>query len=624
MKRLFFTVFIFLCGLAALAIAADKSTDFDYKNFEKLPILHEGRIKPLESFARINLRQLSGKNTAGHQNASSWLAEALFNPAQSATYPVFSVRNKNIKNLFELPEDRNKFTLQELQNGLGKTAPQIEALLTTKQALTEDQNELLQLHENALAYAQLLRSLSLIMPLEIDLPERYGAMIEQKNPSYEDLAKIESLLTKDLKNLVQKKGKNPDSYNKEERQIAQLGFQLQMFRLAAENNDLFQIVPISWEGAQDTWSSPWILMQKRQNSPETADYLQHWKNMAAAYRNGNAIEFNAAATAAFDHIRIMGGDRVSPAKLSLEILYNRLNPFRCAIVFYGLSIILLLATFSKPAPILGLATTILTGAGIGFHATGILMRIFVLARPPVGTLYESLLFVSLIVAAGALLLAIKTRNFSALAGGAIAASGLLLLAPHLLQQGESMEMLVAVLNTNFWLATHVICITIGYGICVLSACIAHIYLGFRIAGKSPSELEKLQQNIYRASLIALLFTAVGTVLGGIWADQSWGRFWGWDPKENGALLIVLWLVWLHHGRLSGHIRPLPFAAGMAALNIIVALAWFGVNLLSIGMHSYGFISGIATGLTLFCMAEIFLIGGLWFMIRFKERQIHVA
>ena len=123
MKHFIFAVFIFLCSMSSLAFATDKSTDFNYKNFEKLPILHEGRIKPLESFARINLRQLSGKNTINHQNASSWLAETLFDPAQSVTYPVFILRNKNIKNLFELPDKRTTFTLQELQNGLETSYP---------------------------------------------------------------------------------------------------------------------------------------------------------------------------------------------------------------------------------------------------------------------------------------------------------------------------------------------------------------------------------------------------------------------------------------------------------------------------------------------------------------------
>ena len=128
------------------------------------------------------------------------------------------------------------------------------------------------------------------------------------------------------------------------------------------------------------------------------------------------------------------------------------------------------------------------------------------------------------------------------------------------------------------------------------------------------------QSIHKIGLVALLLTSVGTVLGGIWADQSWGRFWGWDPKENGALLIVLWLIWIQHGRLSGNIRPLGYVAGIAALNIVVALAWFGVNLLGVGLHSYGFTSGIASGLAAFCIFEFITIITLWTMIRTKEKK----
>jgi len=133
-------------------------------------------------------------------------------------------------------------------------------------------------------------------------------------------------------------------------------------------------------------------------------------------------------------------------------------------------------------------------------------------------------------------------------------------------------------------------------------------------------LRRDTQSIHKIGLVALLLTSVGTVLGGIWADQSWGRFWGWDPKENGALLIVLWLIWIQHGRQSGHIRPLAYVAGMAALNIIVALAWFGVNLLGVGLHSYGFTSGIASGLALFCIAETMIILLLWFLIRKQQSK----
>ncbi|MGB1077004.1 MAG: cytochrome c biogenesis protein CcsA, partial [Bdellovibrionales bacterium] len=98
--------------------------------------------------------------------------------------------------------------------------------------------------------------------------------------------------------------------------------------------------------------------------------------------------------------------------------------------------------------------------------------------------------------------------------------------------------------------------------------------------------------------------------GGVWADQSWGRFWGWDPKENGALLIVLWLVWLIHGKMSGHVKHVYYLAGLSFLSVIVALSWFGVNLLSVGLHSYGFIEGIALGLFTFCFVEILVLSGL--------------
>jgi len=104
--------------------------------------------------------------------------------------------------------------------------------------------------------------------------------------------------------------------------------------------------------------------------------------------------------------------------------------------------------------------------------------------------------------------------------------------------------------------------------------------------------------------LALFFCLFGTILGGIWADQSWGRFWGWDPKENGALFIVLWFLVLLHGRLAGILKMDGWALGHILTNVAVALSWFGVNLLNVGLHSYGFIKGVAWGLSVFCGLEL--------------------
>ena len=186
--------------------------------------------------------------------------------------------------------------------------------------------------------------------------------------------------------------------------------------------------------------------------------------------------------------------------------------------------------------------------------------------------------------------------------------------------GDTLGMLVAVLDSNFWLATHVTTITIGYGASLAAGFIGHLYLIQNILNPSNNKkLKSIFNNLFGMTLFALFFTLFGTILGGIWADQSWGRFWGWDPKENGALLIVLWQLLMIHSRLAGIVKPPLFALGMGLNNIIVALAWFGVNLLQVGLHSYGFDDGVAKNLYIFILFEIILCSGLYYFPRMRTR-----
>jgi ABC-type transport system involved in cytochrome c biogenesis permease subunit len=117
-------------------------------------------------------------------------------------------------------------------------------------------------------------------------------------------------------------------------------------------------------------------------------------------------------------------------------------------------------------------------------------------------------------------------------------------------------------------------------------------------------------------LFGLTFTVAGTVLGGLWADQAWGRFWGWDPKENGALLIVLWCSAVIHARRGTMIGAVGTAVGSIVLFVLVLFAWLGVNLLGVGMHSYGFTTRGATVLFGVAGSELLLLaiagGLLWF------------
>ena len=182
-----------------------------------------------------------------------------------------------------------------------------------------------------------------------------------------------------------------------------------------------------------------------------------------------------------------------------------------------------------------------------------------------------------------------------------------------------MSMLIAVLNTNFWLATHVLCITAGYGFGMVAGIIAHVYLIMRCLSRDADKTRQVLRGGYGTALIALLFTSLGTILGGIWADQSWGRFWGWDPKENGALLICLWLIWLLHGRISGRFNERGFAVGLAMLNVVVALSWLGVNLLATGLHSYGFTDKAALSLGLFCAVEFSFAAATYITLWRRDR-----
>jgi ABC-type transport system involved in cytochrome c biogenesis permease subunit len=192
-----------------------------------------------------------------------------------------------------------------------------------------------------------------------------------------------------------------------------------------------------------------------------------------------------------------------------------------------------------------------------------------------------------------------------------AASGFasLLVAHHLSGDGDTMEMMRAVLDSNFWLATHVVTITIGYSGTFLAGALAIGYVFRRqLAPRlDPATSKALVSMTYGIICFALLFSFVGTVLGGIWADQSWGRFWGWDPKENGALLIVLWNAIILHARWGGFVREKGIMAMAIFGNVITSLSWFGVNMLGVGLHSYGFMDSAFWALSAFIATQLLFI-----------------
>jgi cytochrome c biogenesis factor len=199
-----------------------------------------------------------------------------------------------------------------------------------------------------------------------------------------------------------------------------------------------------------------------------------------------------------------------------------------------------------------------------------------------------------------------------------------------LDKKDTMPQLVAVLDTNFWLSTHVTAITVGYAAGMVSAAIATFYLLARLFGirkQDPAFGRNLIRMTYGTLCFGLIFSVVGTILGGIWANESWGRFWGWDPKENGAMLICLTQIIILHGRKGGYLRDFGTAAAVAFQGTVIAFSWFGVNLLGVGLHSYGFTSGIHTALWSYYLFEWGLIAvccGQYLLQRTREQAAQDA
>ncbi len=226
-----------------------------------------------------------------------------------------------------------------------------------------------------------------------------------------------------------------------------------------------------------------------------------------------------------------------------------------------------------------------------------LARMLIMNRPPVTNLYETFVFVAWAgVAMGLLMARLQKQPLGILAGG-VAGLLFLVVAGRYALDGDTMGMLAAVLDSNLWLATHVVTIALGYAGCVVAGIIGHVVLVQELLGaRAANAVAGAARALYATLAFGLVFTSIGTLMGGIWADQSWGRFWGWDPKENGALLIIIWCAVLFHARLAGWMGRVGLAAGSIGAIIAVVLAWFGVNVLGVGLHAYGFTSGAARGL----------------------------
>lgn len=344
-----------------------------------------------------------------------------------------------------------------------------------------------------------------------------------------------------------------------------------------------------------------------------------------AYKNEDVSAFNQAVAdykTFFDDLKLPDYE---PFKVRLEHFYHYSTPLFQALIYYGVAALLIAVSWIfHGTALMGIGTglqrsaMIVLGLGLLMNTVGIVERVIVTGKAPVTNLYASAVFIAWGGAVCGMLIEVFVSMASRKAArmgigtllGAIMGAVVLIVSFNLALRSDTFSKVQAVLDTQFWLATHVICVTFGYVATFVAGCMGLVYLvGSLFLTSFDKDVRRgVSWITYGIVCFALLLSFFGTVLGGLWADDSWGRFWGWDPKENGALLIVLWNALILHARWGGMIRERGLALLALGGNIVTCWSWFGVNELGVGLHSYGFTEGLLAILGWLAVGHLAVIG----------------
>ena len=312
------------------------------------------------------------------------------------------------------------------------------------------------------------------------------------------------------------------------------------------------------------------------------------------------------------------------SKVSVELHYNFLNPFRLAWVFYLLGLLFLFLNFLFHKKYLFYGSLAVLALAFCTQGYGMALRSFIMSRPPVTNMYETVVWVPWVSVILGTFLWWRHKAFFVFVCSCVVALFCLLLvdsAPTLLD--GRLDPLEAVLRSNFWLITHVLVITMSYAAFFLAFAMGDVLLFLFLKNKKTGvERDKLllyTRCIDRCLQTGVVLLAGGTILGGIWADYSWGRFWGWDPKETWALISLLAYLALLHGRLVGWIKEFGLAVGSVLVFFLIVMAWYGVNyVLGQGLHSYGFGSGGVEYVSGFALLHLIYVLFVWTLCRFRS------
>ncbi len=591
-----FIPLILVAAFAAWVVASlhqPAETGFDTRAFGKLPVLMDGRFQPFDSVARNSLLQIRTKQTVPLDNgqtlsATGWLLEAMMKPEQADDRKIFRIDNGEVLALLKLPEKQEYYSFSQLRpqgDEIEKQADRIGPIDASKRSVFESQ--LMKLYDQMNLYQRL--EISLRPPGSDDFAAELDAYQESIAPG------IAAVQARDAGKKFDETAMN--------NLVGFMGNYQTVARFALPN-----VIPPTDAGQpRNDWQNIGTNLMQSAHTGEISQPAQFYAAMVTGYRSGSPADFNQAVAG----YRAWLGDRFAPQvnKARQEFFFNTVQPFYKALVIYVVALLLALCSWFNMSDWLRRSAFYLIGLAWVIHTFGLVLRMYLEGRPPVTNLYSSAIFIGWAAVILGMLLEKIYRDGIGCVVAASAGFVTQIIAHNLAMSGDTMEMMRAVLDTNFWLATHVVAVTLGYASTFVAGFLAIIYIlrGMFTTTLTAETARTLSRMVYGIVCFATLFSFVGTVLGGIWADQSWGRFWGWDPKENGALLIVLWNATILHARWGGLVRERGLMNLAVIGNIVTSWSWFGVNMLGIGLHSYGFTNAAFFWLSGFVGSQVCLI-----------------
>ncbi len=552
-NKLFFMGRILIIGFLMSVIFAGHSWA-EEKNWQEtlasIPVQHGGRVKPFESFAREAVLYVTGKNVWNKQPVAQTVWEWIVTPEKWISQPVIYVGLPQVREEFGL-KLINKRVSAEVALGEKSFVQKVEDAMHRRDkraALSFADKKRIEIYERAIFLTQLG---------EGSVP---GWIPQSQNPQgawlkFADFAAAPADWMRDL----------PQQ-------------ELQAFKKSAEDFAL-------------------TFKAEKPDTKATNVAAQNFKNALEAVWT--------RASMAMDH-ELVGK----------EIFYNRLHAFGRGSKLYLLAtLFFILSVISRRKRkkdreysfMIGLCVY---GAAVILHTLGFYLRCSISGRAPVTNMYESIVWVSLAVAVFSLPIYYYLRHIGiVITSSLVAALGLLLAESFPAVLDPALSPLVPVLRSNLWLTIHVLTITMSYGAFALAWGLGQIVvLGYAFRKKEDG-LVTLASAVYRAVQIGVILLAAGTILGGVWANYSWGRFWGWDPKETWALIALLGYLVVLHARFIGWFGPFGMAMGAVLAFMGVVMAWYGVNfVLAAGLHSYGFGGGGYPYVSSVILADLVLMG----------------